>query len=118
MILEDQDVITPRYLPRGFSAEEKATDIPGYETKGGSRPGGDELVARFPLPADGISLEEVEMSFVQQAMERSAGNQTRAAALLGISRDQLRYRLKKLEEARPPDQGGEAGIPEATTKEL
>ena len=28
------------------------------------------------------------------------GNQTRAAELLGISRDQLRYRLKKLEEAR------------------
>jgi DNA-binding protein Fis len=32
-------------------------------------------------------------------MKRSGGNQTRAAELLGISRDQLRYRLKKLEEA-------------------
>jgi DNA-binding protein Fis len=38
------------------------------------------------------------MSFVRQALDRSNGNQTRAAELLGISRDQLRYRLKKLEE--------------------
>jgi DNA-binding protein Fis len=37
------------------------------------------------------------MSLVEQAMKRSGGNQTRAAELLGISRDQLRYRLKKLE---------------------
>ncbi len=34
---------------------------------------------------------------MRQAIERSGGNQTRAAELLGISRDQLRYRLKKLE---------------------
>ena len=44
-------------------------------------------------------LDEVEMSLVRQAMTRSGGNQTRAAELLGISRDQLRYRLKKLEDA-------------------
>jgi len=36
---------------------------------------------------------------ILKAIERSGGNQTRAAELLGISRDQLRYRLKKLEEA-------------------
>jgi len=51
------------------------------------------------LPGPGISLDDVEMSFVKQAIERSEGNQTRAAELLGISRDQLRYRLKKLEGA-------------------
>ena len=39
------------------------------------------------------------MDLVRQAIERSGGNQTKAAELLGISRDQLRYRLKKLEEA-------------------
>jgi DNA-binding protein Fis len=49
------------------------------------------------MPESGINLEQVELSLVQQAMERSGGNQTRAAELLGISRDQLRYRLKKIE---------------------
>jgi DNA-binding protein Fis len=45
-----------------------------------------------------VSLEEVEMSLVRQALEQSRGNQTKAAELLDISRDQLRYRMKKLED--------------------
>jgi DNA-binding protein Fis len=53
------------------------------------------------LPDKGIDLEQVELSLVRQAMERSAGNQTRAAELLGVSRDQLRYRLKKIEDPQP-----------------
>jgi DNA-binding protein Fis len=53
------------------------------------------------LPDEGIDLEQVELSLVRQAMERSGGNQTRAAELLGVSRDQLRYRLKKIEESQP-----------------
>jgi DNA-binding NtrC family response regulator len=55
------------------------------------------IAARFRLPSEGVSLESVELSLVEQAIGRSGGNQTRAAELLGISRDQLRYRLKKLE---------------------
>jgi len=47
------------------------------------------------LPAGGIVLEDLEKNLVVQALERSGGNQTRAAALLGISRDQLRYRMEK-----------------------
>ncbi|HTG86292.1 MAG TPA: helix-turn-helix domain-containing protein, partial [Pyrinomonadaceae bacterium] len=62
--------------------------------------GADQPANQFVLPHEGISLEEAELSFVRQAIDRSGGNQTRAAELLGISRDQLRYRLKKLEEAR------------------
>jgi len=50
------------------------------------------------LPPEGLVLDDVEMSLVRQALERSAGNQTKAAELLHISRDQLRYRMKKLEE--------------------
>jgi two-component system, NtrC family, response regulator AtoC len=56
-------------------------------------------VIQIDLPPEGVQLESVEMSLVEQAMKRSGGNQTRAAELLGISRDQLRYRLKKLEGA-------------------
>ena len=44
---------------------------------------------------DGLVLEDVERKLIQEALERSSGNQSRAARLLGISRDTLRYRLKK-----------------------
>jgi DNA-binding protein Fis len=37
----------------------------------------------------------VEKDFVRQALEAAGGNQTRAAQLLAISRDQLRYRMQK-----------------------
>jgi DNA-binding NtrC family response regulator len=48
----------------------------------------------FLLPENGISLEEVERTLVFQALERTNNNQTKAARLLHISRDQLRYRMK------------------------
>jgi DNA-binding NtrC family response regulator len=54
-------------------------------------PGG----APFTLPDDGCDLEAVEKSLVLQALERTGGNQTHAAALLGIHRDHVRYRLTK-----------------------
>jgi DNA-binding NtrC family response regulator len=49
----------------------------------------------FTLPPEGVDLEEVERSLVIQALERSGGNQTRAAALLALHRDQIRYRVEK-----------------------
>ncbi|HEX5069261.1 MAG TPA: sigma-54 dependent transcriptional regulator [Vicinamibacterales bacterium] len=49
----------------------------------------------FDLPAEGVNLEEVERSLVVQALERAGGNQTRAASLLGLHRDQIRYRIEK-----------------------
>jgi len=50
---------------------------------------------RFVLPPTGIVLEEVEQEFIRQALEMHQGNQTRAAEALGITRDALRYRMKK-----------------------
>ncbi len=47
------------------------------------------------LPAD-LSLEVMEERFIREAMEKSGGNQRKAADLLGLSRDALRYRLKKM----------------------
>ena len=53
------------------------------------------------LPADGIDLEELERSLVVQALERSGWNQTHAAALLGLNRDQIRYRIEKFKLEKP-----------------
>jgi DNA-binding NtrC family response regulator len=96
MILEDGDQITTRYLPRGLA---------GDAGPGRSKSATDN----FYLPTNGLSLDDVEMSLVRQALERSGGNQTKAAELLDISRDQLRYRMKKLEElvAATGDTGSE-----------
>lgn len=49
----------------------------------------------FQLPKGGISLELVEKDFLQQALDLSGNNQTKAAELLGVSRHTLRYRLEK-----------------------
>ena len=47
------------------------------------------------LPPGGIDLEQLERSLVVQALERTGWNQTRAAVLLGVNRDQIRYRIEK-----------------------
>ncbi len=58
-----------------------------------------ELKDQLHLPPEGVNLEEflaeIEQRFVQEALERCNYNQVRAAALLGLSRDQLRYRLTR-----------------------
>ncbi len=52
-------------------------------------------VAGFKLPPEGTSLDEVERSLIHQAMQRTEGNITQAAKLLGISFRTLQYRLEK-----------------------
>ena len=55
----------------------------------------------FKLPAGGIRLDELERSLVEQALARAGGNQTRAATLLGLNRDQVRYRIEKFGLTKP-----------------
>jgi DNA-binding NtrC family response regulator len=55
----------------------------------------------FLLPAGGVKFEELERSLLMQALTRSRGNQTRAGALLGLNRDQIRYRIEKFGLAVP-----------------
>ena len=62
---------------------------------------GARLTEAVELPAGGIDLEKLERSLVAQALERSGWNQTRAAALLGLNRDQIRYRIEKFKLERP-----------------
>jgi DNA-binding NtrC family response regulator len=62
------------------------------------------LTPATPGPADTFSddaiipLEEVEFLMVQRALKASNGNQSRAARLLQVTRDQLRYRVKRYRE--------------------
>jgi two-component system, NtrC family, response regulator AtoC len=53
------------------------------------------------LPPDGIDLDQLERSLVVQALARCGWNQTKAAALLGLHRDQIRYRIEKFQLEKP-----------------
>ena len=63
-------------------------------------PAAGKAAGLFALPDDGLRLEDVERDLIRQAMVRTLGNVTRAADLLGLSRDTLRYRLAKFAERR------------------
>ena len=47
------------------------------------------------LPDSGLSLENVEIDLIQQALSKTLGNRSKAARLLGLTRDTLLYRMKK-----------------------
>lgn len=49
----------------------------------------------FSLPASGIKLESVEVDLMLQALDKTCGNKSQAARLLGLTRDTFLYRLKK-----------------------
>ncbi len=61
------------------------------------------------IPADGLSLEALERALIVQALERSAGNKSLAARLLGLTRRTLYSRMEKHGLRRP----GEAGEDDA-----
>jgi two-component system, NtrC family, response regulator AtoC len=52
------------------------------------------------LPVKGLKLEELERDLVVQALERTGGNQTKAGELLGMTRDQIHYRMEKFDLLR------------------
>ena len=62
---------------------------------------GADLSESVELPPAGIDLEQLERSLVVQALQRSGWNQTRAATLLGLNRDQIRYRIEKFQLEKP-----------------
>lgn len=85
-ILEDGEWVTTEFLPADLSGKSFAARH------------GASANHTVVLPPEGITLEAVELDLSRQAIERSGGNLTQAAKLLGISRDGLRYRLKKAGE--------------------
>jgi DNA-binding NtrC family response regulator len=79
-ILEDGERVTAAHLP----ADMIGSHAPASASQAG-----------IVLPIEGIPLETVEVELARQAIARTSGNLTRAAKLLDISRDQLRYKLRK-----------------------
>ncbi len=75
MLLADGQWLGPEHFPMSVSR----------------RPSGGPM----DLPEEGVSLEAVERALVVQALKRTGWNQTKAAALLGLNRDQIRYRVEK-----------------------
>jgi DNA-binding NtrC family response regulator len=111
MILEDEPFLRPVYLP--FSVGESGGRTVFERTS--SADGGQALpngrtLPRLYIPEGGTSLEEVEHAMVELAMRQSNGNQTHAAKLLDISRDALRYKLKKFGLIRGDEEGAQAGV--------
>ncbi len=82
MILGEGDTLLMEHLPM---------EILGQGSKQGKE------IEGIRIPPEGISLEKVEEALVRQALKMTHGNQTRAAKLLDISRDALRYRMEKFE---------------------
>jgi len=73
-----------------LDVEHLALEVPADQVE----PGADGPAVPANRPA-GMELDQWERSLIEQALRESDGNQTRAAQRLGISRDTLRYRLKK-----------------------
>jgi Nif-specific regulatory protein len=81
VLLCDTGRITPEILPREIAGQLKA---PAEEPRGSA-------------------LEAYEKAMIVKVLDENDWNQTRAAQALGISRDNLRYRLRKYQIKRPEE---------------
>ncbi len=84
--------LSPEVLHRAPAKRPERPERAAREERweGAERPG-------TQVPEGGLVLDAVEKKLIVEALGRASGNQSKAARLLGISRDTLRYRLKKHE---------------------
>jgi two-component system, NtrC family, response regulator AtoC len=116
LILEEESVLRPNYLPfavgeaarSGLTAFEHSSASP--DSAGKTLANG-RMLPRLYIPEEGTSLEEVERAMVELAMRQANNNQTHAARLLDISRDALRYKLKKFELVPAGDEEAPEAVP-------
>jgi DNA-binding NtrC family response regulator len=82
VVLESDEMVLPDHLPKEilFGKEGARTVSAG---------------SGITLPDAGLSLDDVEKSLILQALEKTGGNKTQAAKLLGVTYDSLRYQVKK-----------------------
>lgn len=76
-------------------AEIGLADLPGEVAGLATNEPGEFCQSLPPLPADGMDFQALEKSWVLEALQRCGGNRSRAARLLGMNRDQIRYRIDK-----------------------
>jgi DNA-binding NtrC family response regulator len=69
-------------------------DLPS-EVRAGAAPSSARTKG-FVLPEEGLDLEEVEMHFIEQALERAGGNAARAAKLVGLTPKTFEARAQRL----------------------
>ena len=116
MILEEASQLNPDYLP--FAVAQQHSALTAFEISS-SHNGGSAAkqlqdgrsLPKLEIPEGGTSLEEVERELVEIAMSQANGNQTHAAKLLDISRDALRYKLKKFGLIRAEEDEPSAATP-------
>ena len=86
-------------IERAMILENKETlevdDLPATLRHPEGGPGSIDAAKAFVLPDEGYGLRRMEREMVKQALEKTAGNQSHAAELLDISRDALRYKMRK-----------------------
>ena len=81
MILESEDQILPEHLPLELTTQDVRMD--------------NALGIDIKIPPGGLDIESVEKELIRLALDTTRGNQTRAAKLLNLTRDTLRYRMQK-----------------------
>ena len=95
MILESKDELDLADLPEEIVHAAGAEPEPPAPTTKPAAPASSGDAGVIGIPDEGLSLREVERKLVVQALDRTQGNQSQAARLLRISRDALRYKMKK-----------------------
>ncbi|MBN2332190.1 MAG: sigma-54-dependent Fis family transcriptional regulator [Deltaproteobacteria bacterium] len=102
IIIEDEKILRPEHLYIPQPRTPQPAPVPDYPQRPTLAPNvppqseGDDAL-QISLPANGVSLEEIEKRIIDLALKKHAGNQTKAARFLKVTRDTLRYRMKKFD---------------------
>jgi DNA-binding NtrC family response regulator len=98
LLLEDEPVIAARHFHlRGRmmapAAQKRVSGIRRAVSESQLELAENDI--EIDMPAEGLALQSVEDALIDRTMAMCDGNVSRAARMLGVSRDQLRYRLAK-----------------------
>ncbi len=94
VLLEDDEIFKLEHLPSNIRKKAEGIHKPSAIKMA-------EVALHRPLPREGIPFEDIvqslENELISKAMAESGNNQSKAARLLRLNRDKLRYRLKNFD---------------------